>query len=387
MKMVKIGIDLLEKNLSLFQNKRIGLIINQASLDSRLQGTFEVFRSHDLNVCTLFGPQHGLFGHTQDNMIEWSEGDVNRAYVEVFSLYGEHRKPTSDMLQDLDMLIFDIPDVGARYYTFIWTMALSMEAALEADLEFVILDRPNPINGLDMEGPILNMDFRSFVGLYPLPVRHGMTPGEIALWMQKEYFSELKMEIISLEGWNRSLWYDDTGLTWTMPSPNMPHLDTAIVYPGQCLLEATNISEGRGTTRPFEIFGAPWIDAYSICNFLNKNCEGAVFQPWYFQPTFHKYSGEICQGAFIHVTDRNSFKPLATTMTILSYIREEYFDFFQLKDPPYEYEYEKLPLDILLGDEKWRHELNNNHSFRGWSNLWQDDQIRWLETRKKYLLY
>lgn len=386
--MIKTGVDRITDHLNTFKNARLGLIINQASVDSHYIPTLQKFTDLDLNITALFGPQHGLFGHTQDNMVEWQGDEYSVKNGSVYSLYGHERKPSPEMLANIDMLVFDVPDVGTRYYTFIWTMALAMEAAMENGKKFVVLDRPNPLNGMDTEGPILDMKFRSFVGLYPLPARHGLTVGEIATWLQKKYFNDLSLQLIPIRGWQRSMFFDQCNLPWVMPSPNMPSLQTAIVYPGGCLLEATNISEGRGTTRPFEIFGAPWIDGYKMCDYLNQNCPGAYFQPWYFQPTFHKFSGELCQGAFINVTDRLKFRPLATTLTILSWLLEEYPDNFSFNDPPYEYEYDKLPIDILLGSDKWRQELmNGKKPVPYWTDLWREDQIQWRENRQEYLIY
>lgn len=386
--MIKTGVDRIADHLKIFENSRLGLIVNQASVDSHYIPALDKFTSLDLNITALFGPQHGLFGHTQDNMVEWQGDEYSIKNVSVYSLYGKERKPSPEMLSDIDILVFDVPDVGARYYTFIWTMALAMEAAMENGKKFVVLDRPNPLNGMETEGPILDMKFRSFVGLYPLPVRHGLTVGEIATWLQKKYFKDLALQIIPILGWQRSMFFDHCNLPWVMPSPNMPSLQTAIVYPGQCLLETTNVSEGRGTTRPFEIFGAPWIDGNKMCDFLNQSCPGAYFQPWYFQPTFHKFSGELCHGAFINVTDRNKFRPLATTMTILSWLLEEYPNNFLFNDPPYEYEMNNLPIDILLGSDKWRQELmNGKKTVTFWTDLWKQDQKQWSENRRDILLY
>lgn len=386
--MIKTGVDRIADHLKIFENSRLGLIINQASVDSHYIPTLDKFAGFDLNIAALFGPQHGLFGHTQDNMVEWQGDEYSKKNVPVYSLYGQKRKPSPEMLADIDILVFDVPDVGTRYYTFIWTMALAMEAAMENGKKFVVLDRPNPLNGMETEGPILDMKFRSFVGLYPLPVRHGLTVGEIAIWLQKNYFKDLILQTIPILGWQRSMFFDQYNLPWVMPSPNMPSLQTAIVYPGQCLLEATNISEGRGTTRPFEIFGAPWIDGDKMCQYLNKNCPGAYFQPWYFQPTFHKYVGEICTGAFIHVTDRSGYRPLATTMTILSYLLEAYPDHFLFNKPPYEYEYEKQPIDILLGSDQWRLKcMKGKKPEIYWTDLWREEQNQWRKKRKELLLY
>jgi uncharacterized protein YbbC (DUF1343 family) len=386
--MVKIGLERIREHSELFRNSRIGIIMNQASLDDSFRSTFEVFREAGLKVTALFGPQHGLFGHTQDNMIEWRGDEYSVAKVKIYSLYGENRKPTGEMLEDVDILVFDVPDVGTRYYTFIWTMALAMEAAAEHGKKFVVLDRPNPLGGLAVEGMMPRPSYASFVGLYPLPVRHGLTIGETALYLRNEFLPEVILEIIPMENWERKYYFEDTGREWIMPSPNMPAPDTALVYPGQCLLEATNISEGRGTTRPFEIFGAPWIEHEEMCAFLNESCPGAFFQPWYFEPVFHKYAGELCKGAFIHVTDRGIFHPLATTMTILSYLTSRHRDHFRWKEPPYEYEYKKKPVDILLGSAHWREKIESGtRPAEEWGDMWRESEKMWKIVRESALIY
>ena len=386
--MVTLGTDRISEFSHLFEKKRLAIVVNQASLNSSLLDTYSVFVQAGFQVTTLFGPQHGLFGHTQDNMIEWQGDEYEKKNVRIHSLYGEHRKPTPEMLSETDVIVFDVPDVGARYYTFIWTLALLMEAAAEHHKKIVVLDRPNPLGGESVEGPMLDTEFSSFVGLYPLINRHGLTIGEVARWLQKYHIQEVDLEVIPMKGWQRSDWYDQSGLKWIMPSPNMPALSTATVYPGQCLLEATNISEGRGTTRPFEIFGAPWIDNEKMCDFLNINCPGATFQPWFFEPTFHKFERTLCRGAFIHVTDRLLYQSVATTMTILSYLFNTYPEKFEFKAPPYEYEYEKMPFDILMGSDRWRSELSSGiRPAYKWSELWRDDEREWREFREEFLLY
>src|SRR5712691_7781401 len=236
----------------------------------------------------------------------------------VHSRHGSAREPTAEMLEGLDVLLVDLQDVGARYYTFVWTLFLCLRACATHGLQVVVLDRPNPINGLTTEGPVLDPNYRSFVGLHPLPVRHGLTIGELAQRFRDEAFPNLGLTILAMKNWQREMWFDQTGLPWVMPSPNMPTLDTATVYPGMCLLEGTNISEGRGTTRPFEIFGAPFIDAESFCRELNAlRLLGVHFRATWFQPTFQKFAGRLCGGAQLHVLDRNSFRPFATGVEII----------------------------------------------------------------------
>ncbi len=283
-------------------------------------------------------------------MAEWKTYEHPRLHIPIYSLYGEHREPTAEMLQNIDAVVIDLQDIGARYYTFIWTLYLCMRACENHGVHVVVLDRPNPINGLTIEGPILDSDYRSFVGMHPIRVRHGRTIGELALQFRNEAFLNCRLSILPMRNWKRAMWFDETGLPWVMPSPNMPTLDTATVYPGMCLLEGTNISEGRGTTRPFEIFGAPFIEAEQLCRELNNSkLPGVVFREAYFQPAFHKFAGQLCGGAQLHVVDRKSFRPFATGVEIIKRIRKLCGDQFHWKQPPYEYEWKRLPIEILIG--------------------------------------
>jgi uncharacterized protein YbbC (DUF1343 family) len=254
------------------------------------------------------------------------------------------------MLQDIDVLLIDLQDVGARYYTFIWTLYLCMRACARRGVQVVVLDRPNPINGISVEGPVIEKGYESFVGLHPIPVRHGKTIGELATQFRDEAFPDCKLSILPMRNWKRAMWFDETGLPWVMPSPNMPTLETAMVYPGMCLFEGTNISEGRGTTRPFEIFGAPFINAEALCHELNGlRLPGVFFRENHFQPTFQKFAGQLCGGAQIHVLDRGVYRSFQTGVEIIRCIRRLYPEGFAWKQPPYEYEQEKLPIQILLG--------------------------------------
>ena len=338
---------------------RMGAVLHPASVNKNRVHTAHVLKALDgklFQLRSLFGPQHGFLGETQDNMIEW-QGFMHPLFkLPVYSLYGDHREPTQEMLEDLDVLLIDMQDVGARYYTFMWTLYLCMKACEKANVSVLVLDRPNPINGIDTEGELLDKDYTSFVGLHPIPARHGKTMGELAKQFQAEAFPEVNLLVLEMEGWERDMFYDETGLPWILPSPNMPTLDTAIVYPGQCLLEATNVSEARGTTLPFELMGAPWIRGEDFSRKLNGlGLPGVFFREAYFQPTFHKYSGELCHGTQFHVTDRKAYKPLQTSLEVLKHLVKEYPNDFEWKKPPYEYEYEKLPIEILLGGplKKW----------------------------------
>src|SRR5438067_518554 len=342
--------ELWPENLS---GARIGALLHPASVSATLEHAAKIFERNAGNLFrlrALFGPQHGYLGQTQDNMVEWQSYEHPRLGIPVHSLYGEHREPTPGMLENLDALVIDLQDVGARYYTFIWTMYLAMRRCEKAGLPVLVLDRPNPINGLTTEGPLLDPAYRSFVGLHPLPVRHGKTIGELAQLFRDETFPRIGLTVLPMKGWDRAMWFDQTGLPWVMPSPNMPTLDTATVYPGMCLLEGINISEGRGTTRPFEIFGAPWIDPEKFCRELNGlKLPGTYFREMFFQPIFQKFAGELCGGAQLHVTDRDSFRSFETGLEVIRCSRRMYANHFQWKQPPYEYEFKRLPIEVLLG--------------------------------------
>jgi uncharacterized protein YbbC (DUF1343 family) len=336
-----------------FRGARIGALLHPASVSAKLEHASRVLERHNgklFRLAAFFGPQHGFLGQTQDNMVEWKSYNHPRLGIPVYSLYGEHREPTPAMLKEIDVLFVDLQDIGTRYYTFVWTMYLCMRACEKADVDVVVLDRPNPLNGLITEGPLLDPNYKSFVGLHPIPVRHGKTIGELARQFRDEAFTRCRVTVLPMKGCERQMWFDQTGLPWVMPSPNMPTLDTANVYPGMCLLEGTNISEGRGTTRPFETFGAPFIEAERICRELNgSQLSGVYFRENYFQPTFHKFAGELCGGAQLHVTDRNAFQPFQTGVEIIRVLRRLYPEHFAWKQPPYEYEWKRLPIEVLIG--------------------------------------
>jgi len=301
---VKTGIDVLEEEgFDRFKKQRVGLIINPSSVDRNLEPTLEVFLRNGVKVTAVFGPEHGIRGEFQDQ--EKCTGfEDEKKHIFIYNLYGKHLAPTEEMLKSVDTLVFDIQDIGARYYTFIWTMGLAMEKAAQYNKRFVVLDRPNPINGVDIEGPLLDKGYESFVGLHPIPIRHGMTTGELALLFKDEFGICVGLDIVKMRGWSRKLWFDETALPWVSPSPNMPTLDTAIVYPGMCLLEGANISEGRGTTKPFEYFGAPWLNQELVLKELGK-LAGCKLRTLYFRPLFGKYTGETCKGFQLHITDRD----------------------------------------------------------------------------------
>ncbi len=388
---MKTGLELFERSWpGHLKGARAGLVVHPASVDKNLIHAVDHFISTSVcRLSALFGPQHGIRGETQDNMIEWKGFRDRRTGLQVFSLYGSTRKPTERMLREIDVLVIDLQDIGARYYTYIWTMYLCMEAGNESGKAVVILDRPNPITGRYIEGPVLDEEFSSFVGLKPLPVRHGMTIGEIGLYFYKNYFPSLDFHVIKMKGWNRDQWFDNTGLPWVMPSPNIPILESAIVYPGMCLIEGTNISEGRGTTRPFEIFGAPFIDPDRLVSRLYSfRLPGVRFRPLYFKPTFNKYAEKVCGGAQIHVTNRERFRPFKTGVAIIKAIHDLYPDRFRWRRPPYEYEYRRLPIDILTGSDKLRPKIERGISLKEMEDWWRHEcYIFNKKIREKYLLY
>lgn len=322
-------------------------------------------------------------------MIEW-EGFVDRKTgLPVYSLYGHARKPGPAMLKDIDAMVIDMQDIGSRYYTFIWTMDLCMEACREINKSVIILDRPNPIGGHITEGPVLDSAFTSFVGQRPVPIRHGMTIGEIGTYLKNEFYPSLDLHIIPMNNWQRKMWFDKTGLPWIMPSPNMPSLDTATLYPGMCLLEGTNLSEGRGTTRPFEIFGAPFIDPDLLVMRLKEfSLPGVIFRPMFFQPTFQKHAGRLCGGAQIHVINREKFRPFKTGVAVLKAMHDLYPEDFRWKQPPYEYETEKMPIDILAGTDRLRLDIETGEKLDRMEKLWREECAKFnREFRKKYLMY
>ena len=388
---MQTGLDIFESKWpATLKGARAGLLMHPASVNSSLDHAVDCFmKSEIIKLKTLFGPQHGINGETQDNMVEWEGFKDKKTGFPVHSLYGQTRKPEPSMLTDIDVMVIDLQDVGSRYYTFIWTMELCMQACNEAGISIVILDRPNPLGGIMTEGPVLEMDYVSFVGRQPLPVRHGMTNGEIGYYLKQEFFNDLDFHVIPVNGWERSRWFDQTGLPWVLPSPNMPTLDTAMVYPGMCLLEGTNLSEGRGTTRPFEIFGAPFISPEILVENLKKaELSGVIFRPMYFKPTFQKHADKLCGGAQIHITDREEFKPFKTGVAIIKVIFELYNEQFKWKEPPYEYETEKLPVDILAGTDKLRAYIEEGRSLKQMEDWWEAQCIEFdSEVRKQYLLY
>lgn len=384
------GLDRLFQGLAkTYRGVRAGIIANPASVDRNFVHAVDRFAaSKDFQLTAIFGPQHGAKSDQQDNMIESADEEDPRLGIPVFSLYSEHRKPTPAMLLSLDVLFCDLFDVGVRGYTFLWTMALAMQACAENRKKFVVLDRPNPIGGAQVEGNVLDPEFRSFIGLYPVPMRHGLTAGEMASLLNREFKIGADLDVIEVTGWKRDQWLDQTGLAWMMPSPNMATLDTATVYPGTVLIEGTNLSEGRGTTRPFEFIGAPYLDAYEFTDRLNgAGLKGARFRPVWFRPIFDKHQGKLCAGVQVHVVDRRAFQPYATGLAILKAAHELRPKEFAWRQPPFEYEYKKLPIDILAGSDTIRKQIESGAGIATMEASWQPGLTQFHETRSRYLRY
>jgi len=372
--MVVTGLEIILENLpSGLKGKRIGILCNASSIATDFEHITDIFyKRNDCRLSAIFGPQHGLYGQTQDNMIEWESQKHPLYKVPLHSLYGEHRKPTPGMLKDIDVLVIDLQDVGARLYTYIWTVKLCLEACSESGIPVWILDRPNPIGRLPFDGPVLKEEYFTFVGRASIPLCHRMTIGEMAIWIKEKYHPACNLNIVWMKNWRRSSLFSETGLPWVLPSPNMPTLQTAIVYPGTVLIEALNLSEGRGTTIPFELFGAPFIDSYKLKrNLDSRQILGCAFRIHNFIPTFHKFSGELCNGLQIHITDINLYKPVETAFEIFDAIIETSPpEALTFNPPPYEYEHNLTPFDILSGDSGMRETLVHRKSLRVEKERW-----------------
>jgi len=368
---------------------RVGIVCNPASVDRRLQHVADQLAVHPrARLAAIFGPQHGFRSDVQDNMIETRHGHDETRRVPVYSLYSETREPTDDMLRDLDVLVIDLQDVGVRIYTYIYTMANCLKAAKRRGLKVVVCDRPNPIGGTQVEGPVLVNGFESFVGMYPIPMRHGMTIGEIARLFNAHFGIGADLEIVPMEGWRREMYFPDTGLTWIISSPNIPTADTTSVYPGAVLFEGTNISEGRGTTRPFELLGAPWIVAERFAEALNRRgMPGVYFRSAVFEPTFHKHAKTACGGCQVHVIDRAAFRAAETGVALIEAFRAADPERFGWKQPPYEYEYDRLPIDLLAGSSQLREQIEAGVPSAEIARSWEEPVRAFAAIRAKYLLY
>ena len=403
---VKLGVEVLfEKHMDLIRDKRVGLITNPSGMDSHLDSIIELFRAHpDVKLVALYGPEHGVRGDAQAGQSVSYYYDKH-LQLPVYSLYGQGKKkpvglhskidaymrsydtqqsgkiPVSSMLTNLDVMICDMQDAGTRVYTFEATMAHAMQACANMHIPFIVLDRPNPIGGDVIEGPILDYPkYSSFIGLCSTPLRHGFTMGELALFYQDHFLTnKVDLTVIPMENWKRDEWYDQTGLPWVMPSPNIPTLDSAIVYPGQVMLEGTDLSEGRGTTRPFEIFGAPWIDGYVLAQKLNDlHLPGVKFREVWFTPTFSKFQGKLCGGCQIHVTDRDAYRAIATTLNILATIKQLYGD---------KLVFHQKYFDDVLGNSTVLEELEKGEPVDQIIAEYQPGLDEFAKERQKYLLY
>jgi uncharacterized protein YbbC (DUF1343 family) len=409
------------------RGRRVGLLMHPAAVDRGWRSARDVV--HRLcgdRLQALFGPQHGIAGEKQDNMIESGHGRDAALGIPVYSLYSETRSPTARMLSNIDLLLVDLQDVGTRVYTFEWTTALALEACAAAGVEVVVLDRPNPIGGVALEGNLIRPGYTSFVGLYPVPMRHALTLGELAALVNARMAragtgadglesdtagrvrgslsigapsprddgagvrcpGRCALTVVPMHGWRRGMLFPDTGLPWVLPSPNMPAFDTALVYPGQVLLEGTNVSEGRGTTRPFEIFGAPWLDTGAVRRrFERRRLPGALLRDHSFEPTFHKFAGSVCHGFQIHVTNRGAFRPYLTTLALLQDIVATHRDRFAWKQPPYEYVTDRLPIDVLLGDPAVREAIEGGGDLRALERSWRPEVESFRRESLPFRLY
>ncbi len=373
---------LLQERLDLVRGKRIGLVTNPTGVDRELRSTVDLLARHPgLELVALFGPEHGVRGDAQAGAHVGTFHDRATGLV-VHSLYGEHREPAPEMLKGIDVMVFDIQDVGARFYTYPYTLAGVMRVAAKVGVTVVVLDRPNPIGGVSVEGPVLEPEFASFVGMFPIPVRHGMTLGELAKLFNAEFGIGAELHVVPVRGWARGQPEPGHALPWVLPSPNMPTPDTALVYPGTALLEGTNLSEGRGTTRPFEIIGAPFIDADVLSARLNAlDLPGVRFRPVWFTPTFSKHADVLSGGVQLHVTDRDAFMPFRTGLAVVKAVHDLYpQDFHFLEgEPPF--------FDLLAGNGWIRESILAGESLEAIEARWREELGRFEEKRRRYLMY
>ncbi|MBU0462798.1 MAG: DUF1343 domain-containing protein [Proteobacteria bacterium] len=368
--------------------KRLGLLSNPASVDSHFTHASALIHNFfPGQLKALFSPQHGFYAEKQDNMIESGHFMEPQLNIPVYSLYNDTRIPTKKMFDQIDVLLIDIQDVGTRVYTFIYTVVYCLEKAAKLKKQVVILDRPNPIGGTQIEGNILSKDLSSFVGRFPIPMRHGLTIGEISQFFNQEFQIGCNLTIIPMNGWERQMYWQDTELSWIAPSPNLPTPQSCMVYPGQVIFEGTNISEGRGTTLPFELFGAPFLDTKKIKPEADELIKGAFLRPVNFEPTSGKWQGNICKGFQIHVTSKKEFKPYFSSLVLMQLIIKHHKNDFKFKNPPYEYEFERMPMDLILGSKTLRKRLTNLEDISLLSGQWQDELKQFKSLSGKYYLY
>lgn len=390
---IRTGLEvLIDREKEKLEGVGVGLLAHAASVTSRIEYAWDaLFTIPGLQMKALFSPEHGLMGSHQDQESVERQRGVPLRGVPVYSLYGKDAaslRPAPEMLEGVERLLVDLQDVGSRYYTYVYTLSYCMEACREAGVEVWVLDRPNPIGGTKLEGNLVAPEFSSFVGRYPLPVRHGMTIGELASMMNDAFGIGCPLRVVSMEGWERGMWFDQTGLPWVLPSPNMPTPGTATVYPGGCLFEGTNLSEGRGTTRPFEIVGAPWVDPAVFARSLNGlGLPGVRFRPLWFRPTFHKYAGENCGGVEIHVVDRETFLPFRTGIHIICSAAGLWPKAFDWRREPYEFESERLAIDLLAGSPWLRELVESGRDPAGVEKDWDEPLRSFRLLREGHLLY
>ncbi|MGE4403620.1 MAG: exo-beta-N-acetylmuramidase NamZ domain-containing protein [Desulfobulbus sp.] len=388
--MIHIGLEkICEGQDPRLKGKRIALLANQASTNRFFVHGRDLLRqTYPGQLVCLFSPQHGFFSEKQDNMVESAHQTDSVSGLPVYSLYGETRRPYPSMFADVDVLLIDLIDVGTRVYTFVWTVLYCLEVAAETGTKVIILDRPNPIGGHIAEGNILRKDCSSFVGMHTLPMRHGLTVGELALLCNREMGLHADLEVVTVSGWKRSMMFPATGFPWVFPSPNMPTFATALVYPGQVVWEGTNISEARGTTLPFELFGAPFLDHREVLDYLRPvDLPGCCFRPLCFEPTSGKWMGRACTGFQIHVTEADAFRPYRTSLALLQAMMHLYPGQFAYKEPPYEYEYERLPMDLILGDRSVREALEQGVPLREIEQGWQEGLTEYRQRIQAVFLY
>ncbi len=386
---VRSGLEVLLSRLpALLRGRRVGLLCHQASVTRDLRHAARaIARLRGVRLACLFAPEHGLAGAAQDHAPVGSARD-ERTGVPVWSLYGRRLAPERAMLRGIDTLVVDLQDIGARYYTFVWTAALAMRACAAAGVPVVILDRPNPLGGLGLEGNLPDPRYASFVGLFPLPARHGMTIAELAAYLNEEHALGCDLTVVPMEGWRRAMAWEDTGLPWVAPSPNMPTPGTARVYPGGCLVEGTNLSEGRGTTRPFELVGAPFLDGERLARALERRrLPGVRFGAVSFEPAFHKWRGRLCGGIQVHVTDPDRFKPFAAYLALIAEARRQAPRHFRWRRPPYEFERRRLPIDLLCGGDSIRRAVERGVGIARLEAGWRAGLARFARRRRPYLLY
>jgi uncharacterized protein YbbC (DUF1343 family) len=389
---VRTGLDVLSaQGFAPLRGLRVGLVTHPAAVDSQPRHAAELLAgAPGVRLAALFGPEHGLLGEAQD-LIGVADAADPASGLRVHSLYGDTAdslRPTDEQLRGLDALVIDLQDVGSRYYTFQATMLFCLEAASRAKLLTVVLDRPNPLGGAAVEGPALRPGFESFVGVHPVATRHGLTIGELARLYRKERGLGGELRVVPCEGWRRDMDFERTGLPWVLPSPNMPTVDTAFVYPGQCLLEGTNLSEGRGTTRPFELCGAPWVEPRRLSERLrDEGLPGVAFRPAWFRPTFHKFAGQTCGGVQLHVLDREAFRPVRTGLAVLAVLRDLAGGRFAWRTEPYEFVADRPAIDLLFGSDRERAALEAGKSAGGIARAWEAEEETFRQRRREFLLY